>query len=110
MTPILSYRTHRVIAEAHRVARSPRGRTLVLDRSRTEAELLGRGHVGTEHLLLGMVRRDDTVAAVVLGELGADAARMREQVAATPPSTDPADQPKPPPFRPPARDAAAGDS
>ncbi|MFL6125830.1 Clp protease N-terminal domain-containing protein [Actinophytocola sp.] len=83
--------------------------TLVFDRSRTEAELLGSDHVGIEHLLLGMVRRDDTVAAMVLADLGADAARIREQVAALLTSTAPADQPKPPPRFPlPTRDPAHG--
>lgn len=77
--------------------------TVVLDRSRTEAELLGDDGVGTEHLLLGMLRRADTAAAHVFGDLGVDAARIREQVAAITPSTDPADHPEPPPpFRPPA--------
>lgn len=175
MTTIMTYRVHRVIAEAHRMAREHRSTvigddhlflgllaepdgpaaatlaalrvdpaqalarthdvirerqahseaaeapvdtsmrlttraTLVLDRSRTEAELLGSDHVGTEHLLLGMVRRDDTVAATVLAELRADPARIREQVAAAPPSTDPADQPKPPPpFQLPTQGPAHGD-
>lgn len=163
MTTILTFRTHRVIAEAHRLARELDSTTigddhlflgllgesggpaaaalaalrvdrtralerthdvirerarhetatgappaeagmrlttravLVLDRGTTEAELLGSDHVGVEHLLLGMVRRADTVAAEVLADLGADPALLREQVAATPPSTDPDDAPKPPP-------------
>jgi hypothetical protein len=43
------------------------------------------------------VQRPDEQGVVGDADLGADAARIREQVAALPPSTAPADQPKPPP-------------
>ena len=41
---------------------------------------MGHGYVGTEHLLLGLVREGEGVAAQVLQDLGADLERLREQV------------------------------
>jgi hypothetical protein len=51
-----------------------------LDASLREALRLGHHHVGTEHILLGLVRVGDGPAAQVLAELGADLCRVREQV------------------------------
>jgi ATP-dependent Clp protease ATP-binding subunit ClpC len=51
-----------------------------LDASLREALRLGHHHVGTEHILLGLVRVGDGPAAQVLAELGADLSRVREQV------------------------------
>jgi ATP-dependent Clp protease ATP-binding subunit ClpC len=45
-----------------------------------EAVRLGHNYVGTEHLLLGIVRTGDGASARVLAELGADLDRVREQV------------------------------
>lgn len=45
-----------------------------------EAAMLGQTFVGTEHLLLGLVREDDNVAARVLERLGVDAPRVREKI------------------------------
>jgi ATP-dependent Clp protease ATP-binding subunit ClpA len=45
-----------------------------------EAQKFGEGHVTTEHLLLGLVRDEDSVAARVLGELGMSLQRVREEV------------------------------
>ncbi len=51
-----------------------------LDASLREALRLGHHHVGTEHILLGLLRVGDGPAAQVLAELGADLIRVREQV------------------------------
>jgi prophage maintenance system killer protein len=52
----------------------------VLELARREAKGLGHSYVGTEHLLLGLVREGEGVAAQVLAGLGADRARVVEQV------------------------------
>lgn len=46
----------------------------------TEALLLGHNYVGTEHLLLGMLRDQDGSAASLLREGGVDAAAVRNKV------------------------------
>ena len=45
-----------------------------------EARLLNHNYIGTEHLLLGLLREGDGVAAQVLVRLGADLNRVRQQV------------------------------
>ncbi len=45
-----------------------------------EARTLGHAHIGSEHLLLGLLRREDDGAAAVLGDLGIDLARGRAAV------------------------------
>ena len=52
----------------------------VLELSLREALQLGHDHIGTEHILLGVVRVDDSVAAQVLVRLGADLSGVRRQV------------------------------
>ena len=52
----------------------------VLDRSRREALQLGHHYIGAEHILLGLTREGEGPAAQVLGQLGADLSRMRQQV------------------------------
>ncbi len=52
----------------------------VLELSLREALQLGHSYIGTEHMLLGLVREGDGVAAQVLNDLGADMARVRAQV------------------------------
>ena len=52
----------------------------VLELSLLEARALGHDYIGTEHILLGLIREDDGVAAQVLVRLGADLNRAREQV------------------------------
>ena len=52
----------------------------VLELSLREALQLGHNYIGTEHILLGLVREGEGVAANVLVGLGADLARVREQV------------------------------
>ena len=52
----------------------------VLELSLREALELGHDYIGTEHILLGLIREGEGVAAQVLVELGADLNRVREQV------------------------------
>ncbi len=52
----------------------------VLDLSMKEALKLGHNYVGTEHILLGLIREGEGVAAQVLVKLGADLDRVRRQV------------------------------
>ena len=58
---------------------TPRGKK-VLELSRREADQLGHSYIGTEHILLGLIREGDGVAAQVLVKLGADLNRVRQQV------------------------------
>ena len=51
-----------------------------LELSLREATQLGHNYIGTEHLLLGLVREGEGVAAQVLVKLGADLSRVRQQV------------------------------
>jgi ATP-dependent Clp protease ATP-binding subunit ClpC len=51
----------------------------VLELSVDEAKLLGHNYVGTEHLLLGLIREGEGIAARVLVEFGADKRRVREE-------------------------------
>jgi hypothetical protein len=51
-----------------------------LERSLREALQLGHDYIGTEHVLLGLTREDDGMAAQVLTRLGADLDRVRQQV------------------------------
>jgi ATP-dependent Clp protease ATP-binding subunit ClpC len=52
----------------------------VLELSLREALLLGHNYIGTEHILLGLIREGEGVAAIVLANLGADLGRVRQQV------------------------------
>jgi ATP-dependent Clp protease ATP-binding subunit ClpC len=52
----------------------------VLELAIEEARLLGHNYVGTEHLLLGLIREGEGVAAQVLADLGVDRKRVREEV------------------------------
>ena len=52
----------------------------VLELSLREALQLGHNYIGTEHMLLGLVREGEGVAAQVLVSLGADLCRVRHQV------------------------------
>ncbi|HET9091407.1 MAG TPA: Clp protease N-terminal domain-containing protein, partial [Acidimicrobiales bacterium] len=52
----------------------------VLELSLREALQLGHNYIGTEHMLLGLVREGEGVAAQVLMSLGADLSRVRQQV------------------------------
>jgi ATP-dependent Clp protease ATP-binding subunit ClpC len=52
----------------------------VLELASREALQLGHNYVGTEHILLGLVREGEGIAAQVLVKLGADLNRVRQQV------------------------------
>jgi len=52
----------------------------VMELAQRESDALGHGHIDTEHLLLGLVREGNGVAAQVLARLGGDLNRVRQQV------------------------------
>jgi ATP-dependent Clp protease ATP-binding subunit ClpC len=52
----------------------------VLELSLRESQQLGHDYIGTEHILLGLIREGEGVAAQVLAEMGADLNRVRQQV------------------------------
>jgi ATP-dependent Clp protease ATP-binding subunit ClpA len=58
---------------------TPRAKT-ALELAGRESRALGQNYVGTEHLLLGLTREGDGVAAQVLVRLGAGQDRVRQQV------------------------------
>jgi prophage maintenance system killer protein len=73
-----------IIGRGHRspagpIPFTPRGKK-VLQLARREAKRLCHNYIGTEHLLLGLVREGEGVAAQVLARLGADRARVVEEV------------------------------
>ena len=45
-----------------------------------EARMLNRNYIGTEHILLSLIREDEDVGAQVLVRLGADLNRVRQLV------------------------------
>ena len=51
-----------------------------LELSLRESLQLGHNYIGTEHILLGLLREGDGVAAQVLVKLGADFNQVRQQV------------------------------
>jgi ATP-dependent Clp protease ATP-binding subunit ClpA len=55
----------------------------VLELSLREALSLGHNYIGTEHVLLGLVREDEGVAARILLDFGADAEAIRNEVIRT---------------------------
>ncbi|GAA0443269.1 hypothetical protein Acor_28150 [Acrocarpospora corrugata] len=52
----------------------------VLELSLREALQFGHNYIGTEHILLGLIREGEGVAAQVLSQQGADLQRVRDQV------------------------------
>ncbi len=66
-------------APAGHIPFTPRSKK-VLDLALREAMQLDHLYIGTEHILLGLVKEGDGVAFQVLTRLGADHARVREQV------------------------------
>jgi ATP-dependent Clp protease ATP-binding subunit ClpC len=52
----------------------------VLDLSLREALSLGHNHIGTEHILLGLVRENEGVAAQIMLDLGVNAETIREEM------------------------------
>jgi prophage maintenance system killer protein len=59
---------------------TPRAKRAMLECALWEARQLGHDYIGTEHLLLGLLREDRGLAAEVLADLGADHARVRQQL------------------------------
>ena len=59
---------------------TPRAKKVMVELAIEEARLLGHNYVGTEHILLGLIREGEGVAAQVLQNLGADLDRVRNQV------------------------------
>ena len=52
----------------------------VLELALSESKALGHHYIGTEHILLGLIREGDGVAAQVLVKLGGDLNRVRQEV------------------------------
>jgi DNA invertase Pin-like site-specific DNA recombinase len=52
----------------------------VLEKSLSEAETMGHKYIGTEHILLGLLRESDDIAVLLLLDLGADADGVRQEV------------------------------
>ena len=68
----------RVVPSGH-IPFTPRAKK-VLELALREALQLGHNYIGTEHILLGLIREGEGVAAQVLVKLGADLNRVRQQV------------------------------
>jgi Clp amino terminal domain, pathogenicity island component/UvrB/uvrC motif len=66
-------------APSEHIPFTPRAKK-VLELSLLESMQLGHSYIGTEHILLGVLREGDGVAAQVLVKLGADLNRVRQQV------------------------------
>ncbi len=67
------------VAPAAHIPFTPRAKK-VLELSLREALQLGHNYIGTEHILLGLIREGEGVAAQVLGLLGADLENVRGAV------------------------------
>jgi ATP-dependent Clp protease ATP-binding subunit ClpC len=59
---------------------TPRAKKVVMELAIDEARQLGHSYVGTEHILLGLLREGEGVAARVLENMGADLERVRKEV------------------------------
>jgi Clp amino terminal domain, pathogenicity island component len=66
-------------APSGHIAFTPRAKK-VMELARREAKQLGHNYIGTEHILLGLIREGGGVAAQVLVQLGADLDRVRQRV------------------------------
>ena len=69
----------RVLSDLAPVPFTPRAKR-VLEGALREALSLGHNHIGTEHLLLGLGRENEGVAARILTDLGVEGERLRERV------------------------------
>ncbi len=67
------------VAPTGHIPFTPRAKK-VLELSLREAMQLGHNYIGTEHILLGLIREGEGVAAQVLIKLGAGMSRVRRQV------------------------------
>ncbi len=65
--------------EGSEAAYTPRAKK-VIELSVEEAQSLGHNYIGTEHLLLGLIREGEGVAAQVLTGMGADINQVRQRV------------------------------
>src|SRR5581483_4560197 len=65
------------------------GAKRVIELSFEEARRFNHHYIGTEHLLLGLIREEKGIAARVLAELGADLENVREQTALLLPARTP---------------------
>jgi hypothetical protein len=81
-----------------------------LDLARREALQLGHHHIGTEHILLSLIREGEGPAAQALLELGADVSLVRQQVLLLLSEEPGAGQPGPEPPAPRPGPAGGGDS
>ena len=61
------------------VGYTPRSKK-VLELSMAEARALNHNYIGTEHLLLGLIREGEGVAAKILNDLGIDLEKARQEV------------------------------
>ncbi|MBX6350454.1 MAG: ATP-dependent Clp protease ATP-binding subunit [Clostridia bacterium] len=59
---------------------TPRAKKVVMELAIEEARQLGHNYVGTEHILLGLIREGEGVAARVLENMGADLERVQREV------------------------------
>ena len=82
----------------------------VLELSLREALQLGHNYIGTEHILLGLIREGDGVAAQVLEKLGADLPKVRHTVIQLLSGTSGGDDPAPASTAPSARGSTASGS
>jgi ATP-dependent Clp protease ATP-binding subunit ClpC len=69
----------RARTDSHDIELSPRATAVILF-AVDEARALKHDRVGTEHLLLGLLRANERQSALVLHSLGASAARVRDEV------------------------------
>lgn len=59
---------------------TPRAKKVMVELAMDEARLLGHNYVGTEHILLGLIREGEGLAWKVLQNLGVELDRVRNQV------------------------------
>ncbi|MBI3252277.1 MAG: ATP-dependent Clp protease ATP-binding subunit [Candidatus Omnitrophica bacterium] len=69
----------------------------VMELAMEEARTLGHNYIGTEHLLLGLIREGEGVASQVFMNMGLDLEKVREEVIKLLGSTTPGSQFGPPP-------------
>ncbi|MFZ5776794.1 MAG: ATP-dependent Clp protease ATP-binding subunit [Bacillota bacterium] len=62
------------------VSLTPRAKKVLLELAPAEASAMGQGYIGTEHLLLGLIREGEGVAARVLSNLGVTVDSIRATV------------------------------
>ncbi len=67
------------LAPSGHIPFTPRAKK-ILELSLREALQLSHNYIGTEHILLGLIREGDGVAVHVLADLGADLNRLRQEV------------------------------